>query len=545
MDKLDYCIFSVLVLFLSMIKKHSMRKLFFFFLLPFTLYKAQTPSLNRLTDICVGSCSGVRNIGSYNGIIYFSGQTPTNSVGLWKTDGTTAGTVLIKEVSPSFSSAANYIDEGPVTSNGLFFFGASTSGSIGYSLWRSDGTAAGTFTLTGTINPTSIIELNGFVVFMGEDAVSGNELWRSDGTVAGTYMIKDIYLGTNSGVSYLDYEGVLNNKLFFSANDGTHGKEMWVSDGTTTGTYMVKDLCVGTCDGYFQNPIVYNNQIHYSGYSNTLGSGIFKSSGVLNDPAKTLIMNWYSTPVILNSSLYFTAYNSSTGYEFYKSDGTNNSLVKDIYPGTSNSFPSFVTSINNKIYFKADDGTNGTEPWISDGTTAGTYMIKDINPGSATGCYTSSFRSANNKVYFIGQDPTYGREIWETDGTTAGTFGYDIKVGTTGADPFINRTYNNELYLVASDGITGTELWKIGGGLIGVRELEKSSDNIKVYPNPTTGNFIIDSETETSITITNILGKTILTQKLHSGKNEVILTNQNSGIYLIKNNNSTFKIIKQ
>ena len=35
------------------------------------------------------------------------------------------------------------------------------------------------------------------------------------------------------------------------------------------------------------------------------------------------------------------------------------------------------------LFFTADDGTNGRELWISDGTTAGTVMLKDINPGAA------------------------------------------------------------------------------------------------------------------------------------------------------------------
>lgn len=84
-----------------------------------------------------------------------------------------------------------------------------------------------------------------------------------------------------------------------------------------------------------------------------------------------------------------------------------------------------------------------------------------------------------------------------------------------------------------------------GGTDVSVFEYQSTSLGIKYYPNPNNGNFIIDSENETLIVITNILGETILTQKLNVGKNEVSLTNQASGIYFIKNNNSTFKIIKQ
>lgn len=526
-----------------------MKKRLFVILLSFSFILLKAQSLSRITDICFGSCSGVRNIGSYNGIIYFAALTPSNSVGLWKTDGTIAGTMLIKEVSPSFTSAYNYFTEGPVTSSGLFFFGASASGTNGYCLWRSDGTASGTYTLTGITNPTNIIELNGFVVFLGGNSTDGHggELWRSDGTVAGTYMIKDIYPGQTSGLGYLYYEGVLNNKLFFPANDGVHGQELWVSDGTSAGTFMVKDLNAGSGDGYFQRPIVYNGFMYYCGNSNITGSGVYKSAGVFNDPVKVLNISWLETPSIINNLLYFSASDGSCGYELYKSDGTQaqTSLVKDINPGAANSFPTFITSINNKLFFKADNGMNGIEPWISDGTNAGTIMIKDINPGSATGCYASSFRSANNKVYFIGEDPTFGREIWETDGTATGTIAYDIKPGTNGANPFINRSYNNELYLVANDGITGSELWKIGGSIIGFNELDNNNQFIKIYPNPNNGLFIIDSEIDSNIIVTNILGENVLNQKIHKGKNDINLSFLMNGIYFIKNLNSTIKIIKK
>ena len=47
------------------------------------------------------------------------------------------------------------------------------------------------------------------------------------------------------------------------------------------------------------------------------------------------------------------------------------------------------------------------------------------------------------------------------------------------------------------------------------------------------------------INLTNLLGETILSQKLLIGKNEFDLTNQPSGVYFIKNNQSMFKVIKQ
>ena len=72
-----------------------------------------------------------------------------------------------------------------------------------------------------------------------------------------------------------------------------------------------------------------------------------------------------------------------------------------------------------------------------------------------------------------------------------------------------------------------------------------SSNSFKIYPNPTSDNYTIDTERETYVSVTNILGEAILTQKLQDGKNEIDLSNQSRGIYFIKTENSTYKLIKQ
>jgi len=48
----------------------------------------------------------------------------------------------------------------------------------------------------------------------------------------------------------------------------------------------------------------------------------------------------------------------------------------------ASSEPINLTAVGSTLYFIADDGMTGYELWKSNGTTAGTVLVKDINPGN-------------------------------------------------------------------------------------------------------------------------------------------------------------------
>src|SRR4029077_18598775 len=75
------------------------------------------------------------------GAAFFSGQTGSTSTSLWKTDGTAAGTVPLSATNPSGFT--------PLGSILLFL----ADGGSGQGLWRTAGTGASTFALTAsTVN---------------------------------------------------------------------------------------------------------------------------------------------------------------------------------------------------------------------------------------------------------------------------------------------------------------------------------------------------------------------------------------------------------
>ena len=182
-----------------------------------------------------------------NGTLFFAASDGVHGIELWKSNGTLAGTTMVKDINPSGSNSS-VLDTDPggmVSMNGKAFFTA-TNGQNGIELWTSDGTATGTKMVKdivsggGSSAPRELTVAGGKLFFRAFTALHGEELWRSDGTGAGTTRLRDIYQGpTSSSPTELTEVG---GKLFFQANDGSRGREPWKSDGTATGTTMVSNI---------------------------------------------------------------------------------------------------------------------------------------------------------------------------------------------------------------------------------------------------------------------------------------------------------------
>lgn len=416
--------------------------------------------------------------------LYFAADDGVNGVELWKSNGTEVGTVLVEDINvgAASSSPANLTRVGGAFSTGRLFFTAD-DGVNGVELWSSDGTPAGTSlvkdisTGAGSSNPSDLTPVSAGLFstpnlfFAATDGAGGRELWMSDGTAAGTVRVKDIYLGMDgSSPTFLTAVGTV---LYFSASDGSNGNELWKSDGTPGGTVLVKDINSGPNSS---NP---TRLINVGGTlflvaADLNGGELWTSDGTAGGTVMVkdirpgfAVGSSVSQLINLGGTLFFQANDGVNGQELWKSDGTNvgTVMVKDINPGPGgafipNLFDAQVVNANGTLFFPANDGVHGEEPWKSDGTDAGTVLVKDILPGSADSAthYLSNYGSV---AYFSAWDSVNNFELWRSDGRTGGTFlVQEIVAGAAfGAVPYDMTASAPFLFFTADDGVAGRELW--------------------------------------------------------------------------------------
>lgn len=402
---------------------------------------------------------------------------PTDNQRLFKTDGTTTGIVL---VSSECSDIQSYV----TTSSMLYFSAADING---YELWKSDGTSANTvmvkdINVGGSSQPQAFGIVGSQVFFKADDGTNGPELWTSNGLSAGTMMLQIGTGLTNSG--NVDYVTKSGNNLFFMADDGVNGYELWTSDGTASGSELVKDLNPGTGNFNMYGMVTVGDDVYFYGDDFTNGLELWKTNGTsagtniidLNPGAGSSDLPGSG---IIGNTLYFTGDLSSSGvYDLYTTDGTT-AGTDLIYAGFS-SVNGNMTEIDGKLYFAAEEGGNGTELWVTDGTSAGTMMVKDINPaGGHSNPY--NFVAIGSTIYFFADNGTKGMELWKTNGTDATT---EIVADINPWGDFDDNGYgvnmvvlNNALYFMAYHPQNEYQLWTSDGTFDGTKMLKEINPN--------------------------------------------------------------------
>jgi trimeric autotransporter adhesin len=448
-------------------------------------------------DINPGTAHGYPDLDGFvippaNNIFYFSAVTTANGQELWRTDGTSAGTYMVKDIYAGTNSSFNYYTTYLLgaTNTGVLFF--ANDGTTGMQLWQSDGTLVNTVLLKSlapnipsSFNYSYIIPKIGLLdntnlIVAPKDDSNSSALWKTDGTNANTSKIKDIYISDFTPLDFTKY----NNKLFFNAIQSGFSfvTELWETDGTTAGTIRFLDAYPSAGIAEVNSFYVFNNLMFF--FNNTgvsYNNAVWRTNDASGGTFK--LANYTTAPAFVeyNNNLYYKHPNG----ELVRTDGTvaNTVTVSAISPFVANGQVNELAVANNLMFFpqKTSAGTTGNELWKSDGTIAGTAIVKDINVGTANAS-PQNLVALNNNLYFLAYDGTnYG--LWKTDGSAANTTlikTLDSKINVTYYLGLIN--VNNTLFFTFNDGVNGYELWKSDGTTVGTVLVKNINPNGSSMP---------------------------------------------------------------
>jgi len=310
--------------------------------------------------------------------IFFTASNAANGEELWITDGTVAGTKMVKDINPgSDGSNPSYL----CAAGGKVYFSAANP-AYGAELWVSDGTDAGTMLAydiyvgadgSAPRNITAMGANNGLIVFAAEDENSVLDskyyLYLFDSNKN-----KLKLLGTEkpllSGDSYygflIPFQGT---KVFFAASSDMYGTELFMADTSANSMHLVKDIMDTPAP---DKP---------AGY--TIGGNL----QWIYNYKDSLIVFRQTTPT--KYAAVPGDYTNSLGEELWFTDGTTTTFLGDLNPtkgtdGVGNGTQyAWQFTYNGKFYFRADDGSGSNVELRTSNFKglAGTTLVKDINPG--------------------------------------------------------------------------------------------------------------------------------------------------------------------
>jgi ELWxxDGT repeat protein len=396
----------------------------------------------------------------------YSGWCASGGMEPWVTDGTEEGTHMLNEGQlGNLSSSPTLFSS---TSLGVFF--RATNSNTGNELYISDGTSAGTTLLKDLMpgaengGPSKVIEFNGLGYFTASGpGTEEGAIWTTDGTTEGTELFYDIAPGEGAGISH-GY--VHNGLLYMSMSTPDTGQELYKTDGTVEGTSLVKDLEPGSSSSSLQNWIVYNDELYFTCWNSSIGIELWKTDGTTDG---TIVVNHInpgtasSQPnsfLIWNDLLYFSA-QSLDGRNLWVTDGTSEGTSQVSFLDSSQPNVAHLVDFNDQIYFVGKSDGNGIEVWKSDGTPSGTSLAYDVDPSDDDDSADNLYVYANN-LYFSAEGPNNGNELWRVDGETLELEEWDLNPGLGDSNPNFFHEFNGQLYFAAADDL-GYELFTSDG----------------------------------------------------------------------------------
>lgn len=398
-------------------------------------------SSDLVKDIYPGAREG---LGSYygslrdavvlpNGKLIFRANDGTNGQEAWVSDGTEAGTFMLKNYSAANRSGDPYgfSPYGNKVAFGTFTYNDGSNGDVLHAGWElafTDGTSAGTTLLdinpgSASSNPSILGEGNGLLYFTAEarDQTSGvtqKGIYSTNGTTF-------TKLGPISNTTTVLGWGT--NKAFLKASDTQNGTELWALDFGKNTFSLVKDLLPGSAGGLddtnADSAQLAGGKLIFEAYTSATKQGLFVSDGTAAGTVNVgTLTNIYSK--VAGDTLVFS---NAEGIFAVNLAAAIPKAVQLSAVGITNSYPNangtaLQTDADQAFYL-----TSGGDLFASKGTTIPTAPLVS---------QVKQFKVVAENALFIqtSNTATNTQSLWYSDGTAAGTrFIEDLPIGAYGS----------------------------------------------------------------------------------------------------------------
>lgn len=424
-----------------------------------------------LADSCAGECSSSQALEAL-GLLFWEvrSEAPTNTVRLWRTDGTVSGTFALTEegIRTRFDGAA-------IAGNRVFF--PVPSSSSGPGIWMTDGTPAGTRLVTAldpspsSSGPGPLTAFGDQLYFFTGHSRDGLSLWRIDALSAVTTRLQTFPEHRGLAVGFSSHQ-----PFFLLRRDRfPFSHELWTALATGEGLRKVGNINISGTEFLPARFISGGSRVFLLGANRDDQYQLWASDGtepgthqLTNDTRLELVSS--ETIRRLGEAVYFFGRDAAGDRELWRSEGTPGTTrrVLDICPGPCPAIP-FGADLEvtaNRLFFPAFDGSSGMELWSSDGRANGTRRVSNLCPGTCGAIGNLSSR-ANHLFFQVLDHDSRFSSLWyvSTESGTArrltrpGNYALDFSA----SEPALATEANGELYFVARDAVHGAELWRSDG----------------------------------------------------------------------------------
>jgi ELWxxDGT repeat protein len=367
---------------------------------------------------------------------------------LWRSDGTKAGTALVKKLGAGLTVAsALHGERAPerwVSWQGkqLFGVGRPASGNTPANhlmLWSTDGTAAGTQPMPHALpSPNSEITL----LSTGTELYASIHAFTPVAPITGTPQVlrwtaqgwHAIRRGKPGDLTVhgRDMAVLANGDLLFDWGDYSTESPQKLGSGVELCAYdPVRDAVrvirkwkhPMRTESASQIPLCSGESWLFGTCYSATGPNRIWSYDSRTGKTTVAVLSaeslWPSADLAssLGSRLFFFAPHTSTGWELrsWEASEATDKVVLDIRPGAASSVsmaPRLVRSLG-ELVFVANDGVHGNELWATDGTAKGTRMLFDHAKGQLDGVDEDTLVALGSKLLFCGENERPG--LWSYD----------------------------------------------------------------------------------------------------------------------------------